>query len=620
MPNIQLLEAKYLDAKVAYYSGNPTMSDSAFDALEQILKKENSKVIKQVGMKRSDFDFPHPSPMLSLDKRQTEETVNGIDYKEDEVIKWVETRCKKLRIKKEDIKFEFSPKYDGNAVNTIYIGGELHKILSRSDKDYGKDLTDKLKHLVPIHYSFQPPNDVLEIRYEAVLRISAFNKRYPGKANPRNMVAGILGRDELTDDLNDLELFPVCRLINGKYVENLKNSDFEFHPISSYLFILQKWIELRKTIDYQLDGMVISFPAEYRDKLGVNDHDLEFSLAIKFVPEEAISEILDIEWGVGKSGELTPVGILKPVVLAGTTVKRVSLYNVGNVINKQLGPSAIVSIQKSGDIIPEVKSVITPATIPAIIPSICPSCGGELDLNEIHLICPNPICKSKLVRLLDYHMKVLKLKGVGRATIDTFADQGFTIIDLIEFVRLNGNNKDDIEPYGFKYGSRSHKIFIDIFNNIKSIDFELIPILLGINDVGKKLSKLISLFYNGEKVNFANQERALVELLKKEETKNEINKIISRLECVGIEVIKPIKSKDMKTIKAELTGSPKESGWPTKDEFRKEFNVEETSLSNPDCEFLVTDDYHSTSNKMKTANKKGIEIITYSDFAKKFKK
>ena len=434
------------------------------------------------------------------------------------------------------------------------------------------------------------------------------------------MVAGILGRDELTDDLNDLELFPVCRLINGKYVENLKNSDFEFHPISSYLFILQKWIELRKTIDYQLDGMVISFPAEYRDKLGVNDHDLEFSLAIKFVPEEAISEILDIEWGVGKSGELTPVGILKPVVLAGTTVKRVSLYNVGNVINKQLGPSAIVSIQKSGDIIPEVKSVITPATIPAIIPFVCPSCGGELELNEIHLICPNPICKAKLIRLLDYHMKVLKLKGVGRATIDTFADNGFTIIDLIEFVRLNGNNKDDIEPYGFKYGSRSHKIFIDIFNNIKSIDFELIPILLGINDVGKKLSKLISLFYNGDDVSFANQERALVELLKKEETKNAINNMISRLEYVGIEVIKPKKQKDMKTIKAELTGSPKESGWPTKDEFRKEFGVEEAPLSNPDCEFLVTDDYHSTSNKMKTANKKGIEIITYSDFAKKFKK
>lgn len=618
MIDTQILEAKYLDAKIAYYTGFPIMSDPEFDALEQVLKKANSPVIRQVGMKKSDFDFPHPTPMLSLDKIQTEETPDGIDYKVAEVFAWAEDKCKKIGIAVDTVKFEYSPKYDGNAINVIYINGNLHKILSRSDKNFGKDLTEKLKHIFPA--TINEKNGTLEMRYEIVLSKELYNKKYSDKANPRNTVAGILGTDDITDSLKDLTVKQVCVIHNGEY-KPTRNRDFYVTDIYQYKSLLDFWITNRDSFEYQLDGMVITFPVEFRKKLGANDHDPNWSLAIKFVPEEATTTIIDIEWGVGKTGELTPVGILDPVQLAGTKVSRVSLYNIGNVINKGLAPGALISIQKAGDIIPEVKTVIVPASIPASIPTYCPSCGSILKRDAIHLTCMNITCKAKLVRLLANHMKVLKLKGAGQASIDLFAEAGFTIVDLICFVRENGNNKTKMEQFGFTYGSRSCEIFVNIFKNIKSIDFSILPIFLGINNVGKKLSIQVAKYYYGMTPDWSNQDSALVTIFEETKTKFAILTMVERLKKSGIEIIYPeIKATNNNAIKAELTGSPKNFGWNTKEEFMTEMEIEEASLSDSDCQFLITDDYHSKTSKMKNAAARGITIISYIDFAKKIKK
>lgn len=619
MFNIQYLESKFLDAKIAYYNGKPIISDSEFDALEEFLKKQNSSVVKQVGTKRSEFDFPHPSPMLSLNKIQTEETENGIDFKTEEILKWAEAKCKKIGVDIDSIEFEFSPKYDGNAINVIHTGNKLHKILSRSDKDFGKDLTEKLKHRVQSLNINIENDDVLETRYEAVIKKDVFNKKYTSFANPRNTVAGLFGRDEISDDLNDIDLLPICHLLNHRHIKYQQTMpNFSYHYIYEYEKIMKKWITERENFPYQLDGIVISFPASFREKIGQNDHDPEWSIAIKFIPEFATTIIKDIEFGIGKTGEITPIAILKPVILAGTKVSRVSLYNIGYLLNKKLGKQAVISIQKAGDIIPEVKNVIIPAKENIIIPTVCPSCNSILMRDGVHLICNNALCKSKITKLLDYQFKILKLKGVGQKTIDEFAKKGFTIIDLIEFVRTKGNIKEEIEPFGFSFGSRSHEIFLNVFNSIKTIDFESIPLFLGINNVGKKLAKQIALYYCGEEYSWQNQEMALVEFFQKESIQKKIYDIVNRLKHLGIEVALP-KSKKLKSsslIKAVLTGSPKNFGYKTKEEFINEFNIEESSLS--DCKYLITDSYTSTSGKMKVAKEKNIEIITYYDFKNKY--
>jgi DNA ligase (NAD+) len=429
------------------------------------------------------------------------------------------------------------------------------------------------------------------------------------------MVAGLLGRDEVVkEDLNDIEFKAVCALKDGKYTF-IYNNEFFTNYLSEYENIIQQWTNQRDLFPYPIDGIVISFPLEYRDKLGVNDHDPEWSIAIKFVPEEATTTIEDIIWQVGKTGSVTPVGILKPVKLSGATVKRVSLYNAGNVIEKKLGIGAVISIHRAGDIIPEISKLIVPSENEITLPNQCPACGSALEFDGVTLYCTNFSCKAKLIRLLDHHLKLLKIKHVGRATIDSFADQGFTIIDLICFVRQFGNDKEKIEPFGFNHGSRSHEIFLNAFNSIKEIDYSLIPVFLGINNVGKKLAKLVSLFYNGTEVDWKHQERALVDLFTRPETKASINNVVERLESVGIEIIYPIEVSDKKVVRAELTGSPKPR-WKTKEEFRAECNVVEASLSDDNCDYLITDDYNSNSGKMVTAKKKGITIITYEDFAK----
>jgi DNA ligase (NAD+) len=120
-----------------------------------------------------------------------------------------------------------------------------------------------------------------------------------------------------------------------------------------------KYMEnFRETCEFQLDGVVFALPTEFREIFGENDHDPEWSIAVKFVPEEVITPVIGVQWNLGKTGELTPVVCLKPVQLAGTTVKRASGYNAGYIVKNRIQEGSIVSLHKSGDIIPEISKVI----------------------------------------------------------------------------------------------------------------------------------------------------------------------------------------------------------------------------------------------------------------------
>ena len=171
-PDFRLLEDRYLKAKIAYYEGNPIMSDAEFDALETHLKSLGSKVPEQVGAKRKDFDFSHPTKMLSLAKLQTEATEDGTDYKEEDFRKWVNKNKAILGVLPE---LEASPKFDGNAINIIYQGTKLHNILTRGDGLTGKDITKRMAQHVPDELLLLgldvQDTDTIEIRAEVVIDV-----------------------------------------------------------------------------------------------------------------------------------------------------------------------------------------------------------------------------------------------------------------------------------------------------------------------------------------------------------------------------------------------------------------------------------------------------------------
>lgn len=625
------LEKKYIDAKIAYYEGRPIMSDAAFDVLESKLKELGSKVIEQVGSKRKDFDYAHPGKMLSLKKIQTEKD----DYKTEEFENWYDKKisilAQKFNVKRTDKLIYTSPKFDGNAINLIYKGGKLYHALTRGDGVTGKNITDRLSMIIPETINFEcNESDFIEVRCEVVIDKKIFNNKYASlSANPRNFVAGILGADEYTEEvIHDLTIVPLYYILNGKHLhsDDVKaNFDlpnfylFSWNPCSydSYQSELMNWIEKREDFHYQLDGMVITFFPEYRDTLGENSHDTEFCLAIKFIPEGAITDYDGIEWNISKRGEMAPVVLLKPVQLAGTTVKRASGYNAGYIVNNKIGPGATFEIQKAGDIIPEVKQIITPATKAIELPTTCPACGGDLDFDGIHLMCNNEDCIGKAAKKLAYGAALLDLKGIGGKTMQPFAEDFPNIYELMYSV-LNPSPECgiDYEKYGFKLGSRSHQIFYDAFKNIKSIPYETVIVMLGYNNVGRKLSAQVAREHCGLTPDYASLERALVAKLHEPEVENYIKQAVLSLESLGIKIDRPKdEAKKEGTVYVCMTGSPKNFGFKTKEEFITKFpNLVEVSLTDKQCNYLITDDYNSSSSKMGVAKKKGIKIVTYGDY------
>jgi len=363
--DIKNLETQYLKAKVAYYEGHPIMPDAAFDVLEQELKNAGSKIIEQVGSKRKDFDFPHPTAMKSLAKIQTE----AGNYQENEFANWLIKRFQKIPAPAEHI--FYSPKFDGNAINIVYRNHVLESILTRGDGKYGKDVTDRFKNYLPEKISI---DGVVEIRCEAVMAKNIFAKKYANKfANARNIVAGIIGKDDIDFEMiNDLTFVPIHLLIDGKHTDiNILKKELKGYSIFSdtyyidiippdakkYIEVLKTWEKQRDEFKFQLDGIVFSFPYEYRKLLGENEHSPYWAVAIKFIPDEVVTVVESIQWNLGKTGELIPVVLLKPVQLAGTTVTRASGYNAGYIVKHRIQKGTIVSLHKSGDIIPEISEI-----------------------------------------------------------------------------------------------------------------------------------------------------------------------------------------------------------------------------------------------------------------------
>lgn len=345
----------YRKAKEAYYSGSPIMSDEEFDDLEQELR-ESGDLVEEVGAKDKDAKYPHPTRMLSLSKFQADKKTGKAPT--EEAMQWMA----KVGVSK----FEVTYKYDGNAANIIYENGKLKMALSRGDGKYGRDITSKLIGKAP---ETVPYDDILEVRGEVIMMSEVFDTKYAREyANPRNLVAGLLGRDDskpLEDvvfvaydakhDGDYLSLDDICALgFNSEYVPPSR----EFVPLKdSFDDLFDIMVIERENSAFPLDGFVLKVPVDERYKFKENDHDPDWAKAIKFKPEGVVTAVEDIEWSMGKTGEYTPIACLKPVDLDGSVVRRACLYNAGYVSSYGIEKGTRVRIVKSGDIIPQIIEV-----------------------------------------------------------------------------------------------------------------------------------------------------------------------------------------------------------------------------------------------------------------------
>jgi len=606
MNNIFELEQNYLAAKEAYYNGMPLLSDDEFDRLEADLLSLGSDVPYIVGSDDRKAKYSHPSLMLSLAKYQA--TANGLPPTES-ATSWMQ--------KFGATSFEVTPKYDGNAANIIYSDGKLSQALTRGNGTKGRDILDKIKHNLPT--TLDIPGTV-EIRGEVVISISAFNEKYATFKNPRNYVAGVLNRDENTaETLADLAFVPIeVRVhkddeVSFESPSSLKG--FKHYPFLTYIEptefdnCFNTMVDYRKTSEYQLDGFVIKAPEGLRPQWGENSHDPNWAVAIKFPPKEAITKIKSISWQFGKTGAVTPVAVMEPVDLDGSTVSRATLFNYEYLKKMEAYPGATVSIAKSGDIIPQILRVNAPGNVKSFEhPTHC-KCGVPLVIQGVHLMCISETCETQEWHRFYQGVAWLDLDGTGGSMIKQLYAVGYR--SGLELLNPTKFNKEILISKGFKDG----KILANMFEQLARIT-EITPkevlMMLASRNMGRTTATQIGNFISGVDYSFHGLEKAVVNGYEPGQPKriaydNAVNEISKYVKIVLPAVI------SSESIAYECTGSPKSAGYKSKESFAqaaKDSGYHKSGLK--DAKILFTDDLSSSSSKMEEAKKRGIKILHYS--------
>ena len=626
--NLHEKEQLYLKAKEKYYNGSPIMTDFEFDTLEEELQSQNSWVIDIVGSPTANgIAYHHPSRMMSLSK---------LKYYNENFEKEIH------RFLNQDLgPFLISPKYDGNAVNAIYQNGKLQFVLKRGDGEKGEVVTEKLKHTLPLEIQDSRNFDTIEIRGEVVLSLDIFERKYKNDfKNPRNLVAGILSNDDApTEILKDLSFVPVDERYhkNGEIFYShpdkqfFTQNKFTVFPFQDYISEVETLSEIREYISkidsyrnektgfpFLLDGVVIKIASDYtKKKVGESSHSPKWTKAIKLSEEQVSTIVKDIQWNVGYTGELTPVAILEPVELAGTTVTKASMYNYGWVNKSHCFPGSKVVIIKSGDIIPKIVEVLDiNENFSYQFPTHCQHCNSELEVDGVHLNCVNPDCSQKIVSNLQIGFSALGFYHIGRATCELMGKAG--IKSVLDFLKSPYQVKTNLIESGyFKEGRQLERIYENL-ERLDNIPLSKIIRSLNIPGIGNTISEKLAQIFVGNSVDWSGVERSIRKDYENVDCSafQPIKEAVKAIENLGYSISYPSSGKDLKTtFNYEMTGSPKDFGWNTKSEFKTQvlqYGANHTSLSQ--ANYLITDDIDSNSGKTKKAKQKGIKIVTYSQF------
>ena len=492
-----------------YVLDEPTVSDIEYDKLyDELLKleKESGTVLfnsptKRVGGEPIDkFEkHEHIKRLYSLDKALTKEAV----------IAFI-SRIEKLHPKK-DLDYTVEYKFDGLTICITYDNGKFLRATTRGNGVVGEDVTAQVLTIksFPMEIDYK---GTIEVQGEAVIRLSVLkeiNKKLqtPLK-NARNAVAGAIRNldPKITAERRpDIYFYNVNYMSDGKIntqtecVDFLKKNGFKVYPFlevchnSEQIMSAIKNVEkTRKTLDVLTDGAVIKLnDFNIREELGSTDKFPRWALAFKFEAEEVSTILQDVVWQVGRSGKLTPIGILEPVELAGASVQKATLNNYDDVCRKGVKIGSRVLVRRSNEVIPEILGTteyhITDT--PVLKPQKCPYCQSELVENGANIFCPNKNCKPRLIG-----------KFSSFASKDGFDIQGFSemtasvLIDKFKVYYFSDLFKIDSEEVlkldGFK-DAKTNNLF-QALENAKKVDFSNFIFALGIENVGKKTAKDLS--------------------------------------------------------------------------------------------------------------------------------
>ncbi|MEQ8523584.1 NAD-dependent DNA ligase LigA [Gracilimonas sp.] len=520
--------------KAYYQDAQPFISDREFDeTLKELEKLEKefdlhdpeSPTQRVGGDVSSVFEtVQHPVPLLSLDNTYNEEELNDFDG-----------RVKKI-LGHEDYEYMVELKFDGASLRLRYENGSLVLGATRGDGEQGDDITNNVKTIRDIPLTLQGDYpEIVEVRGEAYMEREAFARMNQHReeeglsvfANPRNSTAGSLKMQDpkavsqrpirffAFDMLLDEEDDALTQYRKAELLEEFGLPVSEYHRVCSSVDevhkIIKEWDDLRHKLPYETDGVVIKVNQSHlREELGTTSKFPRWAIAYKFKAEQATTTINEITLQVGRLGTITPVAELEPVELAGTTVKRASLHNEDEIQRKDIRIGDTVVVEKAGEIIPQVISVINPdrkdRNNPFKFPKTCPACDSELIKyeDEVAWRCVNPTCPPQVrIRIEHFASRdAMDIEGLGESVVDQLVSEGLikTYADLYDL------SKDQIIELE-RMADKSAQNLIDAIEKSKEQPFERVIYALGIRFVGKTVAKdLAKAFKTMEKLQSVDEE------------------------------------------------------------------------------------------------------------------
>jgi DNA ligase (NAD+) len=644
---------------------NPSISDFEYDALVNKLidietkypdlKSASSPTQRVGGTPLNHFEkMTHTIPMLSLANSYSTEDINDFDLRIKKILRHDEGTPEN-----QHLSYFVEPKFDGLSMELIYKEGLLTCAATRGDGTVGENVLHNIKTIrsIPLVLKTTAPPKLLEVRGEVLIFKNDFLKLNEQQAelgqttfaNPRNAAAGTIRQlDPKVAASRPLKFFGYALgSVDGisfelqedieKYFDavkiptapkHLKRVCTTINEVVNYYYEIEK---LRHELPFDIDGIVIKINSiKLQNELGFVAKSPRWATAAKFKPEQAETEIENIIVQVGRTGALTPVAIMKPVRVGGVTVTNATLHNQEELNRKDIRIGDTVIIQRAGDVIPEVVSVIISKrqknSVPFIIPPVCPTCGFSVDKPEDEVVyrCINSLCPAILKESLKHFVsrQAMNIEKVGDRLIEELVDKNL----IKSFSDLYHLTKNDILSLDRKAEKSSENILKSIEHS-KNTKFNKFIYALGIRFVGEQTAKsLAEHFITPEKLTSATKEDLLLipdvgpkvadSILKSlinKEFQLEYNKLLN---CgLVLETSKRSSDGPLAGLTFLITGTLNIKRDEAKEIIEKNGGKILSSVSSK-LNFLITGD--DPGSKLEKAKSLGVEAIDWDEFQRRF--